>query len=158
MAKRLRWDGLTPERRARFLEGLVRTGSVTRAALYAGKRTASAFYQLRERDSAFAAEWDATLAGVTATIEADLIERSLIAAEGEREIRLAPPDFNEMLRLLYYFRSRDRGTKFGPRRRYATREETDAALMERLDIIEARVKARKKKEREERRAARAAKA
>jgi hypothetical protein len=156
MAKRLRWDGLSPERRARFLKGLIETKSVTRAALFAGKRTASAFYQLRERDRGFADEWDAALAEVSARLEAELIERSLAAdARADPELRLAPLDFNETMRLLYYFRSRDRGTKFGPRRRYATPAETDAALMERLDVLEARVKARQKKERAERRAARA---
>jgi hypothetical protein len=154
-AKRLRWDGLTPERRARFLEALVETRSVTKASMMAGKRHSSCFYQLRGRDPEFARDWDAALASVSAALEADLTARAMVAIDADAEIALAPLDFNETMRLLAYFRSRDKGTKFGPARRYATRQETDAALMKKLDVLEARVRAREKKEREARKAARA---
>jgi len=154
-AKRLRWDGLTAERRARFLEALVETRSVTKASMMAGKRNASCFYHLRARDPEFARAWDAALASVSAAIEADLTARAMVAVNADDERALAPLDFNEMMRLLAYFKARDKGTKFGPKRRYATREETDAALMEKLDMLEARVRAREKKEREARRAERA---
>lgn len=154
-AKRLRWDGLTAERRARFLEALVETRSVTKASMMAGKRHSSCFYQLRLRDAEFAREWDAALASVSAALEAGLVARALVAVNADEAIALTPLDFDETMRLLGYFRSRDKGTKFGPKRRYATREETDAALMQKLDFLEARVRARKKAEREARKAARA---
>ena len=153
--KRLRWDGLTPERRARFLEALVETRSVVRASIMAGKGNTNCFYQLRARDPEFAAAWDAAMATVSASIEADLVARAVATVEADDPRALAPLDFNEMMRLLAYFKSRDKGTRFGPKRRYATREETDAALMKQLDVLEVRVRAREKKEREARKAARA---
>lgn len=55
-----RSDGWTPERRVRFLEALSRDGSVRDAAAQAGLSARSA-YQLRARDSAFAALWAGAL-------------------------------------------------------------------------------------------------
>jgi hypothetical protein len=149
--KRLRWDGLTPERRQRFLKGLRELRSVTKASMMAGKRNASCFYQLRDRDPAFAAEWAEALAHASEEIEAGLIARALAAVEADAERALAPLDFNETMRLLHYFRVRDKGGRVAPKRRYATPEETDAALMARLDVVESRVRAREAKERQERR-------
>jgi hypothetical protein len=59
---RTRRDGWTPERQLRFLDALVRTRSVTRAAAFAGMSRESA-YRLRRRSSAalFAAAWDRAL-------------------------------------------------------------------------------------------------
>jgi hypothetical protein len=152
--KRLRWDGLTPERRAKFLEALVETRSVTKASMMAGKRHSSCFYHLRERDPEFARDWDAALSGVSASIEADLVARAMATVVADEERALAPLDFNEMIRLLGYFKSRDRGAKFGPKRTYATREQTDAQLNAALDAMAVRIRARKKKEREARKAGR----
>jgi Pyruvate/2-oxoacid:ferredoxin oxidoreductase gamma subunit len=153
--KRLRWDGLGADVRERFLQGLIQTRSVTRAALFAGKRGASAFYQLRQRDPQFAARWDETLANVVASMEAELTERAVADMEQAEAASLKPLDFDETMRLLWYFRARNKGAKkFGRPMTYATPEETDAALMERLDMLEARVRARKAKERAARKAAR----
>lgn len=152
--KRLRWDGLSPARRERFLNGLRELRSVTRASLMAGKRNSSCFYQLRVRDPAFRAAWDEALAGASAEIEAGLMARALAAVEADEERALVPLDFDEAMRLLYYFRARDRDVKMGPKRRYASPEETDAALLKNLDVLEARVRAREAKARQERRAKR----
>lgn len=153
--KRLRWDGLTAERRAKFVEALVQTRSVTKASMMAGKRNASCFYHLRARDPGFARDWDAALAGVSAAIEADLVARAMAAVKADEAIALAPLDFNETMRLLAYFKARERGAKFGAKRQYATRERTDAALHAALDAMAVRVRARKKREREARKAGRA---
>ena len=111
---------------------------------------------MRRRDPEFAAQWKEAQATVSARIEAELAAHALASIEAAEPKDPAPLDFSELMRLLYYFRSRDKGTKFGPKRRYATPEETDAALMEKLDGLEKRVRARLARERAERRAAREA--
>ena len=60
----IRRDGWTPARQLAFLDALVRTLSVTRAAAAAGMSRESA-YRLRARDPAglFAAAWDRALEG-----------------------------------------------------------------------------------------------
>lgn len=153
-----RVDGATPERCTRFLEGLAETGHVGRSALLAGKKGAHIFYYRRKTNPEFAAQWDEAIAAGIARIEAGLVERGLAAieaqeAEGGEGLR--PLDFQELMTLLKYYRTAPPGgVKHGPKRRYASREETDAALLARLDVLEARVKARLAKEAAARRAAR----
>jgi len=56
--RRLRHDGWTPEKMARFLERFAETGIVVEACEAAGM-SARAAYNLRDRDTLFAAGWDA---------------------------------------------------------------------------------------------------
>jgi hypothetical protein len=57
---KIRRDGWTPDRQLRFLDALVRTRSVTRAAAFAGMSRESA-HRLRSRAGLFAALWDRAL-------------------------------------------------------------------------------------------------
>lgn len=152
--RKQRTDGVTDDRKARFLAGLVETCHVGRAAMLAGKNSGSIFYELRRRDAEFAEQWDEAIATATARIEAGLIARALASVEKRWETRgpgeaepIEPLDFHEVMQLLKYYRTAAAGGhRNGPKRRYATREETDAALLERLDVLEARVKARQARE------------
>ena len=58
--RRTRHDGWTAERQLRFLEALIRTRDVTRAARVAGMSRESA-HRLRNRAELFAALWDCAL-------------------------------------------------------------------------------------------------
>jgi hypothetical protein len=61
---KIRRDGWTAERQLRFLDTLVRTRSVTRAARAAGMSRESAYRLRRRKDnSLFAAAWDRALEG-----------------------------------------------------------------------------------------------
>jgi len=166
--RKQRSDGLTPALCAKFLEGLVSTCHVGRSARLAGKKDPTSFYRLRHRDAEFAAQWDEAIGTARARIEAGLMARALASietgewasgAEGAEGADALPPlDFDKVMQLLKYYRTAPPGgVKHGPKRRYASPEETDAALMTRLDGLEARVKARERKRRAEARARREAK-
>jgi|GEM_PF-1818291 len=155
--------GWTAERRARFLDALGETGSVRLAVRAAGHVSTSGAYKLRHRDAAFAADWDQAVKDAVARIESDLVARAMEAIEAQKAAPDAsgsstPLAFEQLLQLLKYYRTepQNRQRRHGPRRHYATRAETDATLMEKLDFLEARVKARRKKEAAARKVAREA--
>ena len=73
---RTRRDGWTPERQLRFLDALARTGSVTRAAAFAGMSRESAYRLRNRRDGAlFAAAWGRARKGHTIVNLALLLRR-----------------------------------------------------------------------------------
>ena len=71
-----RTDAWTKTRRRLFLSELAATCNVSRACKAAGK-TRGSVYELRYRDAAFAAAWDATLEGGYALLEAELLSTAL---------------------------------------------------------------------------------
>ncbi|MDP1027796.1 hypothetical protein Q5H91_11270 [Sphingomonas sp. KR1UV-12] len=75
---RLRRDGLTAAKRARFLAVLAETSNVERAA-HAAMAGRDSFYRLRDRDAAFDAAWRQALAHGYDAVEAEL----LAVARGE---------------------------------------------------------------------------
>jgi hypothetical protein len=161
-----RIDAVTTGQRTLFLKALAETFHVGRSAQLAGKSSSRGFYKLRVTDTAFAEQWDEAVKTAIARIEAGLMARAIAtfeaqaAAEAAGETGVLPPlGFDQLMQLLKYYRTppADRPPA-GRKRRYATPEETDAALMQKLDRLEARVRARLVRERAERREARAAKA
>lgn len=154
--------GWTPERRQQFIALLAQTGNISAAARGVGYSQATEAYKLRYGDPEFAAAWDQAIAEAVARVESTLVARALkeIEAHSAALEKGETPEaftFDQMMRLLTYYRTvQGKPVRGGPQRRYATREETDAALMKKLDVLEAQVKAREKREAAERRAARAA--
>ena len=159
-----RGQGWTEERRGRFLEALAQAGSVRLAARAVGYAGATDAYRLRHSDPDFAAKWDEAIAAAVARIESSLVARALAEIEAQTQAleQGAPGEpfsFDQIMRLLTYYRgAQTKPLRGGPQRRYATREETDAAIMKKLDVLEARVKERKKREAAARNAVRAAEA
>lgn len=161
--RKARFNSVSAAQRQAFLEGLAATYHVGRAAMLAGRKDGGIFYVLRQRDPGFAAEWDAAIGEARARIENGLMARAMATIEEQALIGgaegvagpLPPLDFDKIMQLLNYYRRGPHGAALhGPKRQYATQEETDAALMAVLDGLEAKVKRRQAKERAERRAAR----
>lgn len=152
----------TAERRERFLSALAVTGNVRLAARAAGQRCASGAYQLRRRDPDFATAWDQAIAEAVSRIEGGLVTRALAEIEARSAAleQNAPGEglsFEQIMKLLTYYRTaRTKPVRGGPRRRYASQEETDASLHAALDAVAVRVRARKKREAAARKALRAA--
>ena len=71
-----RHDGWTPSARASFLDMLAKSGVVTDACK-AVQRSSQAAYALRNRDSLFAAGWDAALSMARARLADDLFHRAV---------------------------------------------------------------------------------
>jgi hypothetical protein len=147
--KRAQW---TAERRERFLHALGESGNVRLAAQAAGQACASGAYVLRHRDPEFAAAWDRAVADAVARIEGALVARALAEIEARNaELEQGHAgeglSFDQMMKLLTYYRSAQaRPVRGGPKRQYASREQTDASLNAALDALGKRVRARKQRE------------
>ena len=81
MAKRTRWDGVTPVKRRAFLRVLSESGGVDAACQRVGVSD-TAVYRLRSEDADFAAAWDRALATAQPVLEQVVWER---AVEGWEE-------------------------------------------------------------------------
>lgn len=79
-ASSARIDGWTAARRDKFLEVLSETANVAHAARTVQK-SVSGVYQLRRRDSAFAAAWDEALEVALDQIEAAVLDRVVNGVE-----------------------------------------------------------------------------
>lgn len=148
--KRVRKDGWTKARRARFLDRLALTCNVRLAAQAAGKPAASA-YVLRRRDAGFAELWRDALEAGYERLETELLARALgnvnaiepgesdVEDEGEIDTELA-------LKLIGRHRAEARGTgrptSRARSRHVATEEETNAALLRKLAILRRQMEAR----------------
>ena len=136
---RARWSKAM---RAVFLDHLAGTCNVMQSAAAAGV-TASAVYQIRRRDPAFAAKWEEALALGYQMVETRLLDHVLagrcrtdpLATDGGEQPAI---DFESALRLLSQHRNGQGKPHKGRQAEYATREETDAMLLKRLRAIEAR--------------------
>lgn len=155
--KRVRKGGWTKTRRARFLDALALSCNVTLAAGEAGMATLSA-YRLRRSDPEFADLWrEALLAGYE-RLETELLGRALQAVNaiqpgdgGEAVAKAADAavekmDARTILQVLAHRRATVEGgvrpNRRDVRRRIATEEETNAALLKKLAILEKQVKER----------------
>lgn len=125
-----------------FLDHLAATGNVKQAAAEIAVDP-RAVYNLRRRDPKFAAEW-----GEAITLGYQMLETRLIghALAGGRTCDMIDQDGMEpidpqlALTMLAAHRNALAGVplKGGPRQKRATEEETNAALMKKLDAIEKR--------------------
>jgi len=71
---------LTPDKRAAFLEQLFEHGNVTVAARVIGI-SRSSLYEARERDAAFAAEWDTAIQSYCDLLEYEADRRAMTGVE-----------------------------------------------------------------------------
>lgn len=152
-----RGDGWTAKRRVIFLDHLAATCNVTQASRAAGMWNNSV-YALRQRDPAFAAQWQAALCAGYARLEAMLIERATLGARAPDAEALAlgetpVPDAATMdTELAKWLLSRHgapaggavggsakaMGRAPGGRLTRATEGETDAALVKQLKALRVR--------------------
>lgn len=135
--RRTRKDGWTARKKAIFLDHLAANSSVVRSAEAAGMDDHSA-YTLRRKDPEFAEAWNAALAAGYARLEAMLIER---AAGGPVDPDASQMDRDLALQLLRHHRGplegRPRGG--GAKPRMASIEETDAAILKKLKVLNKRL-------------------
>ena len=152
---RIREPKVVPERdyqwttaaRGQFLDHLAATCNVRAACVAAGRHHTGA-YALRRRDPEFAAQWQEALDQGYDTLEAALLERAIAPLQHEpgADAPDGPPPgfaFDEGLKLLNQHRTHQgRGARpaktGGPRPRYATEAETNAAILAALARIDAR--------------------
>ena len=144
--------GWTKAKREAFLVELALSCNIVRAAAAAGMSQSST-YRLRKRNPDFAAQWAAALAVGYERLETALFRRALEtvgelpveAIEGESR-PLEVMTIDQAIRILRFQRESVRqGQARGRRsqaRHVATQEETDAALMKRIRIVERRRLAR----------------
>lgn len=134
----VRW---TKVRKELFLDHLAGTCNVKASASAAGVNWWSV-YSLRRRDAAFAAAWREALIAGYDLLETELVGFALAGGgrgAGDREIETAGAriDVDTALRLLSSHRGKLSGkARHEPQARRATREETDAAILKKLDAME----------------------
>jgi hypothetical protein len=146
--KRARKDGWTARKREIFPDHLRATCNVTASAREAGMGLRSVF-RLRNRDAAFADQWDATLRDYEARLAGQLI---VYAETQGKALADAPPgsdasdidgfDPELALRMLSYHRERlaGRRRRGGAPKRVATPEETDAEILRLLKALGKRLR------------------
>lgn len=164
-----RRDGMTAVRRRAFLRGLSESGTVD-GACRAADVSDTAVYNLRARDADFAAAWDRALRVSAPALEQVAYERAVegweepVFASGKQvgtRWRHSPALLKQMidkrdkaaaltedpnaLRTRAEDAARAAGGFFGTS---ATREETNAAIMAKLETIEARLRAERVREAE----------
>lgn len=147
-ARRVQWrakrTGWTKKRREDFLEHLALTCSVIRAAAAVGG-SASGAYRLRIADAAFADGWRRAIETGYDRLEALVLEHGGAGVPLEvDDSGAAPPDFNfdRAIQVLRFYRGQRDGVpsgRSGRKRRNATREETNAALLKALKAAEKRL-------------------
>ncbi|WP_213982623.1 hypothetical protein [Sphingomonas sp. dw_22] len=156
--KRVRKDGCTRKRRACFLDVLALTCNVRLAAREADLSVTTA-YRLRRTDLEFAALWREALIAGYERLETELVQRALQSINaiepgdgGEEAVAAADAavekmDVNTILKVLAVCRATldgggQRGRRDMPHRRIATEEETNAALLKKLAVLEKQVRER----------------
>ena len=145
-AKKNREGGWTKAKRAAFLAELAASCNIRRASQAAGM-TPSGVYRLRQRDAEFARAWQMALEIGYERLETALVRRALEAI-GEIEIDLADEraelvekmTVEQAIRILRQHRESVRQGQARERRPsardVATQEETDAALIKRIKMVE----------------------
>lgn len=149
--KRIRKGGWTKTRRACFLDVLALSCNVRLASSEAGMSAQNA-YRLRRTDPEFAALWREALVAGYERLETELIQRALQSVNaiqpgdgGEEAAEAANAvvekmDIKAILQVLAHRRATVedgmRPNRRDVRRRMATEEETNAALLKKLAILE----------------------
>ncbi|HMO76454.1 MAG TPA: hypothetical protein PKD99_06490 [Sphingopyxis sp.] len=137
---------ISQEKRDAFLGFLIESCNVTWSARQAGLCKASV-YKLRRRDAAFAAAWQDAIETGYVRLEMGLVEAALALVEGKAETEdgdAAPRviealSMEQAIQLLERYRAtvkagRAQSVRPGAKR-MPTAEETDAAILERLEIL-----------------------
>lgn len=137
--RRVRW---TQGMRETFLDALAETCNIMAAAQAAGVRSQSV-YELKRKDAAFAEGWRHALACGYDVLETRLVGLAIqLATEGgPREFDNGPHgriDTDLGLRMLTQHRGAMAGKARGggPALKHATREETDEAILKKIEMIE----------------------
>ena len=145
-----RANGWTKARRAAFLAELAASCNVVRAHEAAGMAS-SGVYRLRQRDPEFAAQWQAALEIGYERLETALVRRALeavgetagefpVEALDERSEPVEKMTVDQAIRILTFHRESIRQgqarTRKAQARHVATQEETDAALIKRIRMVE----------------------
>lgn len=140
---------LTAQKKGRFLEALAETCCVAKAAAAVG-HPVDAFYRIRLRDPAFAAQWQEAIAIGYAQVEERLILDAMgrqandnEGADGSGGGRMDKYEREQALNLLKYHRemaffgtsSRGGGTP----RKISEEADTDAAILARLAAVKKRL-------------------
>lgn len=138
---RVRWD---EAKRQGFLDHLASTGNVVQSAAEIGVDP-RAVYNLRRRDPRFTEQWGEALTLGYQMIETRLVGHVLAGGGACDDIALegaAPLNTDLALRLLSGRRNAEAGKPFkgGPKLKRATEEETNAALMKKLDAVERKMR------------------
>jgi hypothetical protein len=155
--KRVRKGGWTKTRRARFLDTLALSCNVTLAVREAGMSTANA-YRLRRMDPEFAELWREALVAGYERLETELLQRALQSVnaiapgDGGEDVAEAANaavekmDIRMILQVLAHRRATVEGgmrpNRRDVQRRIATEEETNAALLKKLAVLERQVRER----------------
>lgn len=124
--------------RAAFLDHLAGSCNVRASAEAIGVNPVS-IYKLRRRDPRFAAEWHEALLAGYQLLETELVGHALSGGNPERTIDCATAriDVDTALRLLSAHRNALAGKwRGGPPLRRATTEETDKAILKKLDALD----------------------
>ena len=138
--KWVRWNA---KMRESFLDHLAATCNVRASAEYIGVDPVSV-YALRRRDSTFADAWGEALALGYEMLETLVVGHALSGDTGDvlncgAEARSGPVSVELAMRLLTIHRTaQGKPKRGGPKRQFATADETDAVLMKKLAAIEAR--------------------
>lgn len=145
-AKKRRENGWTKAKRTAFLSELAASCNIRRASQAAGM-TPSGVYKLRQREEEFAAAWQAALEIGYERLETALVRRALETV-GEIDIDLTDAraelvekmTVEQAIRILRQHRESIRQGRPRDRRpsarHVATQEETDAALIKRIRMVE----------------------
>lgn len=149
--KKRRKDGWTKGNRAVFLDHLAASCNVRRSCAAAGVST-QALYKLRRRDPEFRIQWQEALEAGYQMLETLVLERAQGLHKQDMPVGETPtPDPSEIdiqlaVHLLNSHRKAVKGGGaavrtggFAPG--YASREETDAAILKQLKILGDRLKA-----------------
>ena len=132
-----RWVRWNKKNRAAFLDHLAGSCNVKQAAAAAGVSPESV-YALRRKDERFAEEWHGALMAGYDLLETEVVGFALAGGNAARTIETgaAAIDVDVAMRALSVHRSMLQGARTGgPRLKQATREETDAAILRKLDAL-----------------------
>lgn len=138
-----KWVRWTARMRESFLDHLAATCNVRASADFIGVDPVSV-YALRRRDAKFADAWGEALALGYEMLETLLVGHALSGDPGDvlhcgAETRSGPVHVDLALRLLSAHRHAEgKPRRGGPKRQFASADETDAVLMKKLAAIEAR--------------------
>lgn len=135
--KRRRWVRWTKKKRADFLDHLAGTCDVRAAAALTGM-TPPSVYHLRRKDEDFAEEWHKAVIVGYEMLETELLGH-VLAGGGDLILRAdgSTIDFDKAMRVLGLRRNSLEGKwRGGPKLRRARPEDTDAAIMRKLDAID----------------------
>jgi len=147
MPNRARFDGFTPLRQRAFLRALSETGDV-REACRKVQVSNNAAYKMREKYPTFATAWDRALAQSVATLEQAAFERAVDGVEEEvwhagkrvgTRVRRSDALLGRMLARQDKKADGEAKAVAAAPRPYATKEETDAAILRKLEAIETRM-------------------